>query len=61
MRIQYAVRDGLISDWDAVQHLWDHSISSYLKIDMKETPVLLAEKVYNSSASRQKYVCSVCT
>ncbi|CAE7714483.1 ARP4 [Symbiodinium microadriaticum] len=54
MRIQHAMRDGLVSDWDALQQLWEHSVASYLKVDLKETPVLFAEKVYNSSTSRQK-------
>ena len=54
MGIEHAVRDGLITDWDILEKLWDHSLSSYLKVDCKDTPVLMAEKSYNSSSSRQK-------
>lgn len=56
MSVQHAVRDGLVVDWDIWQELWDHSMSSYVKVDCRETPVLMAEKAYNSSAARQKCV-----
>jgi actin-related protein len=53
--MEYALQDGLISNWDHLERLWDHALSSSLKVDIKETPVLLSEKSYNSSSLRQKY------
>jgi actin-like protein 6A len=49
------VVDGLVSDWEALEQLWDYALSSYLKIGLKDLPVLLAEKPYNSSTLRQRY------
>jgi actin-related protein len=54
MAIEYALRDGVVSNWDHLEKLWDHALASSIKVDIKETPVLLAEKSYNSSVSRQK-------
>jgi actin-related protein len=54
MSIEYALRDGVVSNWDHLEKIWDHALASSIKVDIKETPVLLAEKSYNSSISRQK-------
>lgn len=54
MTMEYALRDGVVANWNHFEKLWDQAISSSIKVDMKETPVLLAEKSYNSSVSRQK-------
>lgn len=54
MSMEYALHDGVISNWNHFEKLWDQAISTSIKVDMKETPVLLAEKSYNSSVLRQK-------
>lgn len=48
------MRDGLIYDWDHFEKLWEYSISNYVKVDCSETPVLMAEKSYNTPACRHK-------
>lgn len=50
--------DGLIDDWDAFELLWRHIISKNLKSDTSESPVLLSEKSYNPSSTRQK-LCEI--
>ena len=54
INIQSPIQDGLIQDWDALETLWNYSISSYVKVDCRETPLLLAEKPYNTAACRHK-------
>ena len=54
MAIESAVRDGVISDWDLFEKLWEYSINDYIRVDVKQTPVLMAEKPYNPPSSRQK-------
>ena len=56
MALESAIKDGLVSDWDKLEKIWDHALSVYVKADLKETPVLLAEKPYNPTALRRKYV-----
>lgn len=55
MAVSAPVEDGVITDWDSIEKLWDYSVSNYLKVDTKDTPVLMSEKPYNSPASRHRY------
>jgi actin-related protein len=53
------MRDGLIYDWDHFEKLWEYCLTNYVKVDCSETPVLMAEKSYNTPACRHKYVAIV--
>jgi actin-related protein len=59
MEIKQVMQDGLVKDWDMLERVWDHAILNHLKVDVKDTPVLLAEKTYNSPSARQKWVIIV--
>ena len=48
------VREGLIVDWDEYQQLWEYAIKNNLKVDLRDTPLLVAEKPYVSSNDRIK-------
>jgi actin-like protein 6A len=50
--------DGLISNWDMLEKTWDHMIKDHLRVETSETPVLFAEKPYNTSYCRQK-MCEI--
>ena len=54
LAIEVPVVDGVISDWDAMEKIWEHAMTSYLKSDNKDTPVLFSEKPYNPPKSRQR-------
>ena len=54
MSIESPVQDGLITDWDALEAIWEYSLEKYVKIDPKNTPVLFAEKPYNPPKNRHK-------
>jgi actin-like protein 6A len=54
MEIKPVMQDGLVKDWDMLERVWEHAISNHLKVDVRETPVLLAEKTYNSPSARMK-------
>ena len=54
LMIENPLQTSLVTDWDLIERIWEHSMSYYLKVDTKETPVLLSEKSYNSSQLRQK-------
>ena len=54
MSIEHPVQDGLVQDWDAYQMLWEHAVKNYIKVDLHETPLLVAEKPYVSPADRIK-------
>ena len=55
MGIESPVRDGMVVNWDMMEKLWEHSLAKYCnKCDLKDTPVLLAEKPYAPIASRHR-------
>ena len=55
MKIEYPIRDGIVCDWDLLEKVWDYALSNHLQTVLKDTPVLVTEKVYNFPANRQKY------
>jgi len=54
MEIKPVMQDGLVKDWDMLERVWEHAITNHLKVEVRQTPVLLAEKSYNSPSARQK-------
>lgn len=54
LEVGYPVVDGIVADHELYQHLWEEDLRSYLKTDLKDTPVLLTEKPFQSAASRYK-------
>jgi actin-like protein 6A len=54
MSVSHPLREGLIYNWDAYQAIWEGAIKNSIKVDMRETPVLLTEKPYVPPADRVK-------
>ncbi len=52
--IEVPVVDGIISDWDSMEKIWEHAMANYLKSDNKDTPVLFSEKPHNTPKNRQR-------
>jgi len=58
MGVESPIRDGLVTDWDLLEKLWEHSIVKYCgrsDYSLKDTPVLVGEKPYTPAASRHRY------
>jgi actin-like protein 6A len=47
-------KDGIVTDWDMVDNVWDHAFRNCLMIDPTEHPMLLAEPPLNSQQQREK-------
>eukprot|EP01104_Vermistella_antarctica_P003794 TRINITY_DN140_c2_g1_i1.p1 TRINITY_DN140_c2_g1~~TRINITY_DN140_c2_g1_i1.p1 ORF type:complete len:443 (+),score=108.09 TRINITY_DN140_c2_g1_i1:232-1560(+) len=54
MEIQAPLEDGMIKNWDAIEHLWDHGLKTCLRADPKETPLLLSECPWNTKDLREQ-------
>ncbi|KAL1214300.1 Actin-related protein 4 [Cardamine amara subsp. amara] len=54
MEVLSPMKDGIVSDWDLVDNIWEHAFRSCLMIDPKEHPMLLAEPPLNSQQQREK-------
>ncbi|CAH2036997.1 unnamed protein product, partial [Thlaspi arvense] len=54
MEVLSPIKDGVVSDWDLVDNIWEHAFKSCLMIDPKEHPMLLAEPPLNTQQQREK-------
>lgn len=54
MSLEEPVKEGIVSDWDLMEKLWENVMTNELRINSRECPVLLAEKPYNPSINREK-------
>ncbi|GJV03137.1 actin-related protein 4 [Tanacetum coccineum] len=60
MEVIPAIKDGIVTDWDIVETIWDHAFRECLLVDPKEHPMLLAEPSSNTQQQREK-LPSECT
>ena len=56
MAVDTPIKDGQIADWDLLERSWEHALSNYLRVEPKESPILVTEKPYNPPYARQRYV-----
>jgi actin-related protein len=50
----WPIDGGLITDWDAMQKLWDHLLSNELRVDPQEYSVLISEPPHAPKPQREK-------
>ncbi|XP_037794025.1 actin-like isoform X1 [Penaeus monodon] len=50
---KFPVENGVISDWDDMTKLWQHTFENELKVDPKENPLLLVVSAHNASSTRE--------
>ncbi|KAK4787891.1 hypothetical protein SAY86_011724 [Trapa natans] len=56
MEVLSPFKDGVVADWDVVDHIWDHAFRECLLIDPKEHPMLLSEPSSNIQQQRERAV-----
>lgn len=54
MRVESALTDGIVTNWDAAEALISHAYKSCLCTSAAEHPVLMAEPSFNTPAAREK-------
>lgn len=54
MEVQPVVKDGVVNDWEMLEQVWNHALSSSLRVSLEDRPVMIAEKSYNSPQNRHK-------
>ena len=54
MTIEPYIQDGMISNWDLYEQMINYNIYNRMKGNLKESPVIITEKAYNTQASRHK-------
>jgi actin-related protein len=44
----------LVEDWEAVEHIWETTFKSMLRINPEEHPLLCTEPAWNTKENREK-------
>ncbi|KAF4673178.1 Alpha-centractin [Perkinsus chesapeaki] len=52
--IKYPISHGCVTDWNAMEHIWNHVFSDGLKCRSQEHPVLVSEPPLNPMSHREK-------
>ncbi|CAM9572182.1 unnamed protein product [Hapterophycus canaliculatus] len=53
MEMKSPLVDGLLSDWDQVEKLWEHAFQARLRAVASERPVLVAEAPWSTAKERR--------
>jgi actin len=54
MNLSYPIERGVVTNWDDMEKVWQHTFSDALRISAEEHPVLLTEPPLNSQSNREK-------
>lgn len=54
LTLKYPIKSGIVSDWEDMEKIWDHTFSEELRVDPKKQPILLTEPPLNPKANREK-------
>lgn len=53
-KITYPIEHGIVTNWDDMEKIWDHTFTNELRIAPKEHNVMLTEAPLNPKANREK-------
>ena len=56
MEVVSPFSDGILSDWDAVEALCEHTLKEQMRLATEDHPVMLAEPSHNTPQAREKMV-----
>ena len=48
------IQHGIVTNWDAMENLWQHTFHNKLRLDPGERPILLTEAPLNPKVNREK-------
>lgn len=54
LETSYPVNNGMVSDWEGMGHLWDHTFNECLKINPKEHKIMLTEPPMNPAENKKR-------
>ncbi|KAF9163022.1 Arp2/3 complex subunit, actin nucleation center [Actinomortierella ambigua] len=56
LQMSYPMQNGIVKNWTDMKHLWDYTFNDKLKIDPRDTKIMLTEPPMNPKANREKMV-----
>jgi len=54
LRLTYPLDNGIVTNWDDMEHIWHHTFFNELRVDPQEHAVLLTEAPMNPKRNREK-------
>lgn len=56
LQITYPLENGIVRNWDDMNHVWDYTFHEKLKIQPKECKIMLTEAPMNPQVNRKKMI-----
>ena len=54
LTLKYPIEHGIVTNWDDMEKIWQHTIYNELRVASDEQPVLLTEDRLNPKKNREK-------
>eukprot|EP00761_Pharyngomonas_kirbyi_P011898 gb/GECH01011924.1/.p1 GENE.gb/GECH01011924.1/~~gb/GECH01011924.1/.p1 ORF type:complete len:389 (+),score=87.43 gb/GECH01011924.1/:1-1167(+) len=56
LEVNYPVSNGMVRNWEDMEHLWNHTFYDVMDINPKECKIMLTEPPMNPKANREKMI-----
>ena len=54
LNLKYPIEHGIVTDWDAMEQIWNYTLINELRVDPSEHPLLMTESPLNPKLNREK-------